>query len=75
MIDGKVMDDDRVDQTVMLGNTEEWTVVNTDEQYHNFPIHQTGFLVTEINGVPQHEASLRDTFSIPRQRPTADLVS
>jgi FtsP/CotA-like multicopper oxidase with cupredoxin domain len=65
MIDGKVMEDDRVDQTVMLGDTEEWTVVNTDEQYHSFHIHQTGFLVTEINGVTQHETSLRDTYSIP----------
>jgi FtsP/CotA-like multicopper oxidase with cupredoxin domain len=41
MIDGKTMDDDRVDQTVKLGDTEEWTVVNTDQQYHSFHIHQT----------------------------------
>jgi FtsP/CotA-like multicopper oxidase with cupredoxin domain len=65
MIDGHVMDDDRVDQTVKLGDTEEWTVVNTDQQYHSFHIHQTGFLVTEINGVRQNEDSLRDTFSVP----------
>lgn len=65
MINGHVMDDDRVDQTVKLGDTEEWTVVNTDRQYHNFHIHQTAFLVTEINGVGPHEDSLRDTFSVP----------
>jgi suppressor of ftsI len=35
MIDGRVMDDDRIDQTVSLGDTEEWTVVNTDQQYHS----------------------------------------
>jgi FtsP/CotA-like multicopper oxidase with cupredoxin domain len=63
MIDGHVMDENRIDQTVQLGDTEEWTVVNTDEQYHSFHIHQTAFLVTEINGVPQDEDSLRDTFS------------
>jgi suppressor of ftsI len=57
--------DDRVDQTVKLGNTEEWTIINTDEQYHSFHIHQTAFLVTEINGVAQDEQSLRDTFSVP----------
>jgi FtsP/CotA-like multicopper oxidase with cupredoxin domain len=61
MIDGKVIDDDRIDQTVKLGDTEEWTIVNTDQQYHSFHIHQTPFLVTEINGVPQDEDSLRDT--------------
>jgi FtsP/CotA-like multicopper oxidase with cupredoxin domain len=48
MIDGQVFDDDRVDQTAKLGNTEEWTIVNTDQQYHSFHIHQTAFLVTEI---------------------------
>jgi suppressor of ftsI len=65
MIDGRVMDDDRVDQTVKLGDTEEWTVVNTDQQYHSFHIHQTAFLVTEVNGMGQDEDSLRDTFPIP----------
>jgi suppressor of ftsI len=65
MIDGRVIDDDRVDQTVKLGDTEEWTIVNTDQQYHSFHIHQTPFLVTEVNGIPQDEDSLRDTMSIP----------
>jgi suppressor of ftsI len=65
MIDGRVMDENRVDQTVRLGDTEEWTIVNTDQQYHSFHIHQTGFLVTEINGTRQNEDSLRDTFSVP----------
>ena len=65
MIDGRVFDDDRVDQTVKLGDTEEWTIVNTDQQYHSFHLHQTPFLVTEVNGIPQDEDSLRDTASIP----------
>jgi suppressor of ftsI len=65
MINGQVTDENRVDQHVRLGDTEEWTIVNTDQQYHSFHIHQTGFLVTEINGVRQNEDSLRDTFSTP----------
>ena len=64
MIDGRVLDDDRVDQTVKLGDTEEWTIVNTDQQYHSFHIHQTAFLVTEVNGVPVQEDNLRDTMWI-----------
>ena len=32
MINGHVMDENRVNQTVKLGDTEEWTVVNTDQQ-------------------------------------------
>jgi FtsP/CotA-like multicopper oxidase with cupredoxin domain len=65
MINGQTVDENRVDQTVKLGDTEEWIVFNTDRQYHNFHIHQTGFLVTEVDGVPQNEDSLRDTFSVP----------
>ena len=65
MICGRVMDENRVDQTVKLGDTEEWTVVNTDNQYHSFHIHQTAFLVTEVNGARQRENGLRDTFSVP----------
>ena len=59
------MDENRVDETVRLGDTEEWTIVNTDQQYHSFHIHQTAFLVTEINGVRPDENSLRDTFPVP----------
>jgi suppressor of ftsI len=65
MINGHAMDEDRIDATVRLGDTEEWTIVNTDQQYHSFHIHQTAFLATEVNGVARRETSLRDTFSIP----------
>ncbi len=65
MIDGRVMEEDRTDQSVKLGDTEEWTVVNTDQQYHSFHIHQTAFLVTEIGGVRSNDDSLRDTASVP----------
>ncbi len=54
---------------MQLGDTEEWTVLNQDTQYHDFHIHQTGFLVTEINGRPARATDpydgLRDTFSVP----------
>jgi FtsP/CotA-like multicopper oxidase with cupredoxin domain len=65
MIDGRVIDEARTDQTVKLGDTEEWTVINADQQYHTFHIHQTSFLVTEMGGVSWKDDSLRDTFSVP----------
>lgn len=65
MINGRAMDDGRIDQTVKLGSTEAWTVVNTDQQYHSFHMHQTPFLVTEVNGVAQDDDSLRDTVPVP----------
>jgi hypothetical protein len=54
-----------VSVVVLPGDTEEWTVVNSDQQYHSVHLHQTAFLVTEVNGVCQHEDSLRDTFWVP----------
>lgn len=68
MINDKVFDEKRTDVTVKLGETEEWTIVNNDTQYHDFHIHQTGFLVTEVNGVPATYDGLRDTYSVPPTR-------
>ena len=70
MINGRTMGEDRVDETVRLGDTEERIIVNTEQQYHSFHIHQTAFLVTEVNGVQQNEDSLHDTFSVP---PATDI--
>ncbi len=64
-INRKVFDEDRTDVKVKLGDTEEWTIRNEDSQYHSFHIHQTGFLVTEVNDAPENFDGLRDTFSIP----------
>ena len=67
-INDKVFDPNRTDVTVRLGDTEEWTIRNIDSQYHDFHIHQGGFLVTEVNGVPTHFDGLRDTFNVPPLR-------
>jgi FtsP/CotA-like multicopper oxidase with cupredoxin domain len=67
-INDQVFDENRTDVTVKLGDTEEWTILNKDSQYHDFHIHQTGFLVTEVNGAPVDFDGLRDTFSIPPQQ-------
>ena len=64
-INDQVFDENRTDVTIKLGDTEEWTILNQDSQYHDFHIHQTGFLVTEVNGIPTQFDGLRDTFSVP----------
>ena len=68
LINDQVFDENRTDVTVKLGDTEEWTILNKDSQYHDFHIHQTGFLVTEVNGAPTDFDGLRDTFSVPPTR-------
>jgi suppressor of ftsI len=67
-INDQVFDENRTDVTVKLGDTEEWTILNKDSQYHDFHIHQTGFLVTQVNGAPSDFDGLRDTFSVPPAR-------
>ena len=64
-INDQVFGETRTDVTVTLGNTEEWTIWNEDDQLHNFHINQTEFLVTAIDGVSQTFDSLYDTFSLP----------
>ena len=68
LINGKTFDENRTDVAVKLGDTEEWTVRNEDSQYHDFHIHQTGFLVKEVNGEPVQFDGLRDTYSVPPAR-------
>jgi len=52
-INGKLFDEPGTETRIPLGSVEEWTIRNEDNQLHNFHIHQTPFLVTEINGAPQ----------------------
>jgi FtsP/CotA-like multicopper oxidase with cupredoxin domain len=64
-INGQQVDMGRVDVTVRLGDFEQWTIRNEDNQLHNFHIHQTEFLVTSINGVAQTLDSLYDVITLP----------
>ena len=66
-INGKLFGESGTEITVPLGSVEEWTIRNEDNQLHNFHIHQTPFLVTEINGIPQPMIGLVDTITIPSQ--------
>jgi FtsP/CotA-like multicopper oxidase with cupredoxin domain len=63
-IDGRQFDHDRVDQTVWLGATEEWRLVNTSPDTHPFHIHVNDFQVISVNGEPVEPHSWEDTFPI-----------
>lgn len=66
-INGKTYNENRIDTVVRNGDVEEWTLRNTAGEAHVFHIHQTSFLVTEINGVRQDYPGLRDVINIPWQ--------
>jgi FtsP/CotA-like multicopper oxidase with cupredoxin domain len=44
-------DENRTDVTVKLGDTEEWTILNKDSQYHDFHIHKTGFWLRKLTAL------------------------
>ncbi|MDQ3887600.1 MAG: multicopper oxidase domain-containing protein, partial [Actinomycetota bacterium] len=52
-IDGRTFDPTRDDQTVQLGTTEEWTVVNTSPMVHPFHLHVwPAHVVADSTGTP-----------------------
>jgi len=68
-INGQTFDMNRVDTVVRLGDTEEWTLINTTSEKHPFHIHQLDFFVSEIsyNGVSQKQPPIgnQDVATIP----------
>jgi len=50
--------------TAALGTVEEWTLVNETSELHAFHIHQTHFIVLDIDGVAQ-PPMWRDTVNLP----------
>jgi len=65
MINGKVFDHSRVDQTVKLGDLEEWTLKNIDGEDHTFHIHVNDYQVMSVNGQPYNAHGLQDTVILP----------
>ena len=64
-INGRVFDHDRVDQTMVLGDTEEWEFVNETYEPHPVHIHQNPFQVVAVNGKGVDERHYRDTATLP----------
>ena len=54
---------------MIVGNYEEWTVVNRSFSDHPFHIHQNPFLVTAVNNIPLSPPEWHDTFIVPGSKP------
>ena len=65
LIDGRLFDENRIDQTVPLNALEEWDLVNVSHEWHPFHIHVNNFQVVAINGEPRTAHGYDDTFMIP----------
>jgi FtsP/CotA-like multicopper oxidase with cupredoxin domain len=66
-INGQPFDHHRIDTRVPLGNLEEWVIRNDSDDYHDFHIHQIGFQVIEVDGVPQPFDGYVDTVAVPER--------
>ncbi|WP_299684409.1 multicopper oxidase family protein [uncultured Tateyamaria sp.] len=64
-LDGKVFALDRIDQHVVAGTVEEWTLVNEDVFQHPFHIHVNPFQVVKINGQPIYDDTWWDVIALP----------
>jgi hypothetical protein len=65
-LDGRTFDAGRVDQTITVGTTEEWTLVNKDVFQHPFHIHVNPFQVIKVNNEDYPEPEVWwDTFALP----------
>ncbi len=72
IINGRDFDPNRVDQTLTLGATEEWTIFNCSDQDHPYHIHVNPFQVTEYT-VPDGKGGVKPVrIENPRDRPWHD---
>ncbi len=50
LLNGMTFDPNRTDVTMKLGSVEQWTLVNTNTEWHTFHIHINAFQVVSVNG-------------------------
>jgi FtsP/CotA-like multicopper oxidase with cupredoxin domain len=64
-VDGRIFNLHRVDQTMVLGDTEEWHFINETYEPHPIHIHQNPVQVVAVNDKPVDERHYRDTATLP----------
>ncbi|MCW4355016.1 multicopper oxidase domain-containing protein [Hoyosella sp. YIM 151337] len=69
-INGKEMDMNRIDDVILAGSTEIWTVSAADGFPHNFHIHDVQFQVLDVDGAPPapHLRGWKDTILLEPQK-------
>jgi FtsP/CotA-like multicopper oxidase with cupredoxin domain len=74
MINGRLMDMDRVDVSAPLGATEIWEVENLVGMDHPFHLHGFQFQVLDRNGVPEPYRAWKDVVNVPRHETARFIV-
>jgi FtsP/CotA-like multicopper oxidase with cupredoxin domain len=74
MINGKIMDPNRIDVTAPLGATEIWEVENLVGMDHPFHLHGFQFQVLDRNGVPEPFRCWKDMVNVPKHSQARFIV-
>ena len=64
-IDGRAFDPERVDQTVVVGTVEEWTIANTSPMDHPMHLHVWPMQIVAEAGRPVEDVRRQDVVNIP----------
>jgi FtsP/CotA-like multicopper oxidase with cupredoxin domain len=74
LLNGMSFDPNRTDITMKLGSVEQWTLVNTTEEWHTFHIHTNDFQLVSVNGKPVPYVDYQDNVSLPPSSHTVILM-
>ena len=74
MINGQMMDMNRIDVRARLGATEIWQVENLVGMDHPFHLHGFQFQILDRNGVPEKDRRWKDTVNVPKHQMARFIV-
>ena len=71
LLNGQMFDPNRIDVTMKLGSVEQWTLVNTNTEWHTFHIHVNDFQVVSVAGKRVPYIDYQDNVALP---PSSQVV-
>ena len=74
MINGKLMDINRIDVSALLGKTEIWEIENIVGMDHPFHLHGFQFQVLDRDGVPEKQRQWKDVVNVPKHQTARFIV-
>jgi suppressor of ftsI len=74
LLNGMAFDPNRTDITMKLGSVEQWTLVNSTEEWHTFHIHTNDFQVVRVDGKALRYVDDEDNVALPPKSRTVVLM-
>jgi len=74
LLNGMTFDPNRTDVTMKLGSIEQWTLVNSTEEWHTFHIHTDDFQVVSVKGKAVPYIDYEDNVALPPYSHTVVLI-